>query len=234
MTSNLDSLTRLMRTVSHFKTMSDADLKVIASAGQIRRFAAAATIFTEGEPAAGMFVLTSGRVHLMKLGPRGQQSIIDVIDPVIMFNEVTALDGGPNLTTAVAVQECATWKIHHENFQALIQRFPQLGVGMLRVLATRNRNLVSMFEDLSFRTVIARSAKLLLDLSDHGRHEIDRREHQNQEMAARVATVPEAFSRSLRLFKDRRLISCAHSTITIQNVNGLAKLAQIEAQLFKI
>ena len=234
MTYDIDSLINRMRTVAHFKRMADADLKAIVSAGQIRRFAAGATIFTEGEPAAGMFVLSAGRVHLMKQGPQGQQSIIDVIEPVIMFNEVTALDGGPNLTTAVAVLDCVTWNISYENFQALMQRFPLMGVSLLRVLATRNRNLVSMFEDLSFRTVVARAAKLLLDLSENGKHEIDRHEHKNQEMAARVATVPEAFSRSLRLFKDRHLITCTYSAIIIQNVQGLANLAQVQGHLFKV
>ena len=231
---DINSLVNRMRTVSHFKQMADADLKTIAAAGQVRRFAAGATIFTEGESAAGMFVLSAGRVHLMKLGPQGKQSIIDVIDPVIMFNEVTALDGGPNLTTAVAVQDCVTWNITFENFQTLMKSYPQIGLGLLRILAARNRTLVSMFEDLSFRTVIARAAKLLLELSENGKHPIDRHEHQNQEMAARVATVPEAFSRSLRLFKDRNLITCTHASIIINGADELAQLAQIEKHLFKV
>jgi CRP/FNR family transcriptional regulator len=231
---DLDSLVTRMRTVSHFKRMAEADLKAIASGGQIRRYATGTTIFTEGEPAAGMYVLNIGRVHLMKLGPQGQQSIIDVIEPVIMFNEVTALDGGVNLTTAVAVQDCVTWNIDYENFQSLMQRFPQLGLGLLRVLATRNRNLVSMFEDLSFRTVVARAAKLLLDLSDNGKRQIDRREHQNQELAARVATVPEAFSRSLRLLREHHLITCSHLAIIINDSEGLAQLAQVQGHLFKV
>jgi CRP-like cAMP-binding protein len=231
---DINSLVNRMRTVSHFKTMPESDLRTIAASGQVRRFAAGATIFTENEPAAGMFVLATGRVHLMKLGPQGQQSIIDVIEPVIMFNEVTALDGGPNLTTAVAVQDCVTWNIPYENFQALMKNYPQLGLGLLRILAARNRTLVSMFEDLSFRTVVSRVAKLLLDLSENGKHPIDRHEHQNQEMAARVATVPEAFSRSLRLFKDRNLITCTHTSILVNDAKELAQLAQIEKHLFKV
>ena len=39
--------------------------------GQIKRFPAGSTIFMEGEPCAGMFVLLSGRVHLCKVGPQG-------------------------------------------------------------------------------------------------------------------------------------------------------------------
>jgi len=55
--------------------------------------------------------LLSGRVHLCKLGPNGQQQIMAVIEPVIMFNEITVLDGGPNPTMALAVEDCVTWNI---------------------------------------------------------------------------------------------------------------------------
>ena len=45
--------------------------------------------------------------------------------------------------------------------------------------------------------VVARTAKLLLDLSDYGRRPIDRRACSISEMAARISTVPEAISRSM-------------------------------------
>jgi len=135
--------------------------------GQGKRvlFPAGAIIYREGEASAGMFVLFSGHVHLLKLGPQGQQSIVAEIEPVIMFNEVTVLDGGANLTTAIAVQECVTWNISHANFQALVQGYPMIGLGLLRVLSARTRNLMAQYEDLSFRSVLARTAKLLLDFA---------------------------------------------------------------------
>ena len=105
--------------------------------------------------ARGMFVLLTGQVHLRKLGPQGQESILAVIEPVIMFNEVAVLDGGANLTTAVAAHDCTVWQIRCDSFQALLARYPMIGLGLLRVLARRNRFLVSQVEDLSFRTVQA-------------------------------------------------------------------------------
>src|SRR5512140_1846538 len=112
------ALVERMRTVPHFKRFPESDLRVIASSGTVRPFAAGSIIFAEGEPTAGMFVLLSGRVHLCKLGPRGQQSIITTIEPVIMFNEVSVLDGGANLVTARAVEDCITWHVEYSNFQA--------------------------------------------------------------------------------------------------------------------
>ncbi len=219
--------------VRHFSRMSEADRLAIVKAGAMQHYPAESTIFYEGEPCAGMFVLFSGHVHLYKLGPQGQQSMIAAIDPVIMFNEVSVVDGGPNLATAVAIEACETWRLDHEAFETLTQRYPAVGVGLLRVLATRTRLLMSHYEDLVFRSVLARTAKLLLDLSDYGRRPIDRREYTNHEIAARISTVPEALSRSLQVFKKTGDIHCTRASITVCAPETLAKLAAIDPALFK-
>ena len=59
------------------------------------------------------------------LAYKGQQSIIADIDPVIMFNEVALLDGGPNPYTAIATQNCLAWQISREAYQKLLHRFAQ-------------------------------------------------------------------------------------------------------------
>lgn len=219
-----DLVAQLQR-VEHFKQLPAADLRTIIAAGRVRRFATDEVICSEGEPCAGMFVLLRGRVHLRKVGPGGQQSILAVIEPIIMFNETPVLDGGPNLATAVAVAESLVWQIGCENFQTLLSRYPQIGLGLLKVLAQRNRVLVAQYEDLSFRSVQARAAKLLLDLSDSGRRPIDRRAYPNQQMAARIATVPEAFSRALNTFKRHGFISSTRAEIALHDPDALAHLA---------
>lgn len=153
---------------------------------------------------------------------------MSIIQPVIMFNEVAVLDGGPNPITALAVQDCVTWQISQADFQDLMQIFPQLGAGLLRVMARRNRLLIAHYEDLSFRTVLARTAKLLLELSEQGKKNISRREHTIDLMAARVAAVREAISRSLHYIKDQGAISLSRTTITVLDPGLLASLAQVD------
>lgn len=223
---DLTDLSAQLQRVEHFKQLPVADIRTIIAAGRLRRFSEGAVIFAEGEPCAGMFVLLQGRVHLRKLGPQGHESIMAVIEPVIMFNEVAVLDGGPNLATALAVTDCLTWQITPDPFNLLLQRYPQMGLGLLRVIARRNRLLVAQYEDLSFRSVQARAAKLLLDLSAQGRQPIDRRQHPNQQMAARIATVPEAFSRALNSFRVAGAITCTRGLITVHDATVLAGLAE--------
>ena len=228
---DLDSLVDGLRTVSLFKNFNPHDLRTIVTGGQIRHFRAGETIFAEGEDCAGMFVLIRGQVHLCKLGPQGQINIMAIIRPVIMFNEVCVLDGGSNPVTAVAVEESLLWQVSHVSFQMLLARYSQVGLGLLRVLAMRNRELLAHYEDLSFRPVPARVPKLLLDLSRYGQQTVNRREHPISQMAGRIFTAPEVISRSLNMFKTQGLIRCSRVEIVVCQPEKLAALAQIVPQL---
>lgn len=179
-----------------------------------------------------MYVLLKGQVNLCKVGPHGQTSIIATIDPVIMFNEVAVLDGGANPFCARAVQDCLIWQISYEAFQHILNKHPQIGLGLLKVLARRNRKMLEQYEDLSFRPVLARVAKLLLDLSENGTKKIQRSDHPIHQLAARIASVPEAISRSLTTLKAQGVIEYDRAVIRVVAPEELARLAQVDIHRF--
>jgi len=225
---DLKSLVDRLSTVGDFQGLPESALEEIVFAGQIRNYDAKAVIFREGEPASGIHVLFRGQVHLCKLGLQGQETIIAIINPVIMFNEVTVIDGKPNPVTAIAVNNCTTWQVPYERYQMLMERYPQVGTGLLQVLAARNRLLLNRYEDLLSRPVLARAAKILLDLSENGEQPIDRYKHPNKNIAALSATVPEAISRSIKTLKEMELIDASRSQIILKSSQGMAEIAQIE------
>ena len=217
--------------MSHFRDLAPADLQAIVSAGALRRYQAGETIFLEDDPCAGMLVLLAGEVHLCKQSPQGKQNILAVIHPVIMFNEVAVLDGGPNPVSALAAQDTLVWRIAHPAFHELLKRYPQVGLSLLQIMAARNRLMVAQYYDLSFRSVLARTAKLLLELSQNGQQTISRRENSMQLMAKRIATVPEAVSRSLKEIAKQGAIRLTRSTIEVRLPWVVANLAQMASQV---
>ena len=230
-----ENLAERLGNVSHFMKLSLADRLSIILAGQMRLFSPDTVIFSEEEPCAGMFVLLRGHVHICKLGPQGQQNIIADIDPVIMFNEVALLDGGPNPYTAIATQNCFAWHISREAYQKLLQRYAQdqymeVALGLLGIMASRYRQLLDNYADLSFLTVPIRVAKLIYELTDQGQTPINRHEISINEMAAHIASVPEAISRSLNFLKCQGIIETTRTTINILKTDELARLAQVESK----
>jgi len=224
----LESLIDQISQVSHFKNFPRFALKDIVFAGQVRQYPAETIIFSEGEPSAGMHVLISGQVRLTKIGLQGIESIIYILKSVVMFNEITAIDGQPNPVTAITDLDTTTWQISTEKFQILMSRYQELGIGLLRILAARNRVLMNRIEDLMSRSVLARTAKILIAMSHGDQHIINRHEHTNRRLAAMAATVPEAFSRSLKYLKDEGVIDCTRSYIKIHSRDELLKHAQAE------
>jgi CRP/FNR family transcriptional regulator len=210
----------------------------IVLAGQMRLFSTGMDIFTEGEPCSGMFVLLKGQVHICKLGPHGQQNIVAIINPVIMFNEVALLDGGPNPYTAVASQNCLVWQIHLEAYRGLLERYDQekymsIAIGLLRIMAIRYRQLLESYADISFLTVPVRVAKFIYEISQQGQQVINRREIPINEMAGRIASVPEAISRALNFLKCQGIIETTRTSIKVLKPDELARFALAEPDIIK-
>jgi len=220
--------------VTHFRVLPPTAIHEIVTSGRIQTLAAGTLLFHEGWEYAGLFVLFRGRVHLCKTSFQGQDSIISVIEPIIMFNEVAVLDGDVNPFTTIAFQKCITWKISHERFQVLMAKYPVLGISLLNVLAKRNRGLISKYEDLIARPVKDRTAKIILDLSSNGSHPVDRSTHSNQFLAARVLTVPEAISRSIKSLRETGVIECSRTQIIVNCPEKLAEFAQVDCDLLKV
>ncbi len=224
---NIDTLVQQLGSVPHFRGLSQQERERLILSGHIRACRPDELILLEGASGDGLCVLLSGRVRLTKLGQQGQNAILAVFDPVIMFNEVAALDGGPNAASVEAVEHSIIWQLSAQHVETLLRSSPDLSIALLRVLAARNRRLVAHFASLSFCTVQARAARLLLELSARGARPIDRRRHPNHQMAAQIATGPEAFSRALRALRQSGDIATTRTAIDVLCPDGLARLAEI-------
>ncbi len=227
MESGIEKYIKMLKSVPHFKGFKASDLIKIINSGHLKQYRKDRRIYLEGDRSSGMYVLFTGKVHLCNYGCEGQIQIISIIEPVIMFNEITAIDGGPNPATAIAVKDCLTWNIGYEAFENLVKQYPDptIGLAMLRVMAGRTRELIDLCGDLSFSSVLSRSAKLIYDLSEKGTKPINRGEYPLTDLSARVATAPESISRSLSWLCKREIISSDRNQITVTNVQGLLDIA---------
>ena len=227
----MEEYTKLLSSVSFFKNLGPADLVRIINSGQLKRYKKDKYIYYKDDPSAGMYVLFTGKVHLCNYGCDGQSQIFSTIEPVTMFNEVTAIDGGPNPATAIAVKDCLTWNIGYEDFENLVRKYPDpvLGLAMMRVLAGRTRELIDLCGDLTFKTVVSRCAKLILELSENGAKSIQRHEFPLADLSALLATAPESVSRSLSWLDKQGLIKTDRTHISVLKTDELLEIVTIES-----
>lgn len=207
----------------YFQNLAPQSLARLAAVAVPRAAGAGEVLFLEGDPSAGLWVLEQGQVKVYKLSAEGREHILHLIGPGESFNDIPALDGGPNAASAAALSEIAAWVIGSEVLREAIRRDPALAQAAIDALTARVRMLVQQIEDLALYPVQARLARFLLS-----RLEDPAAEHPGvtrAAIAAHLATTPETVSRMLRALEQAGAIRFDRHRIVIVNVPLLRALA---------
>ncbi len=218
----------LLRRVPYFAPLTEEVLAALAARAVERRYDRGQTIFLEGEPCAGLYVVARGEVKIFKMSPQGREQILHRLRPGDTFNDVAVLDGGPNPASAAAISEAGLCMIARADIRRLAQAYPALAWALIESVARRTRHLVAMVEDLALRSVKERLARLLLAevARTPAAGSLDRSRMMSQaEMAARLGTVREMIGRALRDLDNEGVISLDRHRIVIRDAGRLAAIA---------
>ncbi|RME47901.1 MAG: Crp/Fnr family transcriptional regulator [Chloroflexi bacterium] len=216
----------LLRQVPYFRNQADEVLEALASVAIRLQFPPEAIIFTQDEPAGGLFVVEKGQVKITRISREGREHILHLIYPGDTFNDVAVLDGGPAPATAIARGDVVVWCIRRTDLQRLCERYPTLAWSLIESIAARARHLVRLAEDLATRNVRGRLAHLLLE--EAKRFETDEvpRMLTQEEMAARLGTVREMVGRALRSLAGDGIIEFDRHRIVILDPERLQEEAE--------
>ena len=201
-------------------------LSALAAVATRHTFAHGQTIFLEGEPVAGIYLVEDGVVKICRYALDGREHILTLLNPGETFNDVAALDGGPNPACAVAFSDVIVWRIDRSDLKYIVSRYPTLAWALIENLAGRTRHLVRVVQDLAARSVRGRLARLLLEqaaISAEGGAPLPLTQ---EEMAALLGTVREVVGRTLRNLAADGLIAVERQQIVIVDRAGL----ELEAQ----
>jgi len=178
----------------------------------------------EGAHSASLFFVAEGVVKLFKTSAEGKEQILSLMRPGESFNDVPMFDRGPAPVNAQALGAVTLYGIQRDDLDVMLRQYPELSQNVIQVLARRIRYLISLVEDLSFRSVVSRVAKILLenlgDIATPGPRLTQR------DMAAMAGTAREVVSRSLRYMEDEKLIEMRRHQIAIRNKKGLEQLVE--------
>ena len=137
-------------------------LQRLDEAAHSHDYQAGATIFTEGAPCAGFHIVIDGLVRIYRISPEGRLHTLSLLRPLASFNEVGAVDGGPNPYNAVAVTDSTIVRISHSLLMERLASERDLLQNYIQTLAQVNREYIERLEDMTFRTIPSRLAKLFL------------------------------------------------------------------------
>jgi CRP/FNR family transcriptional regulator len=182
-------------------------------------------VLLEGEPCAGLQIVESGWLKVVKIGVDGREQVLRTLEPGDVFNAISVFTPALNQATVSALEDSQVWTVRREALLSMIEQNHNLARQVIQDLAERAMHLVHMVEDLSLYPVEARLARLLLT---HAQDQVaPRRQWATQaEIAARLGTVPDVVNRILRKLSEEGVLQVDRRQIRILDQDRLKSIAQ--------
>lgn len=208
----------ILRRVPYFAALDGETLRQVYASSRARSLDMGQMLFAEGGQCQGLCVVETGLMRIYKTSPAGREQVLLIAGPGDSFNEVPIFDGGPNPASATALAPSRVRVIPTNFLLESMRSNPQIAASILAVMSRRLRHLTMLVEDLSFRHVSSRVAKVLLEASESSRYPAQGGllgSLTQQEMANIVGTTRQVVARSLKEMEAQGIIERHRKHISI-------------------
>ncbi len=220
------SLIEALRLIPLFEGLPDNQLEDLNTISLEKSFKKGGSIFNEGDPGNGFYVVKEGRIKIFKISSEGKEQILHVFGPGEPFGEAPVFEGRQFPAHAEALADTVCIFFPRKAFTDLISKNPSLAMNMLGVLSRRLRRFAALVEDLSLKEVPGRLAAYLLYLSKTESDSIELSlDVAKGQLAGMLGTIPETLSRILGRLVKQGYIEAVGPKIRIVDLQGLKDLA---------
>jgi CRP/FNR family transcriptional regulator, cyclic AMP receptor protein len=192
------------------------------------QFPDASTLFTEGEPARGIFIVRSGRVKLFLCSGDGRTLILRMAKAGDVLGLPGTLSGKQYEVTAKTLGPCQLAFIKREAFLRLMNKYKEIGIGVAQQLTTIYSSACHEIRCVGLsHSSGERLATLLLDwpLSNGDTASRIKFAFRHEEVAQMIGVSRETVSRLFVEFKKRKLAEFEGSTLYIRDRQLLQLIA---------
>lgn len=134
----------------------------------VSKYRANQILYSQDDPADSIFYISTGKVKVTVISPRGKEAIVAIRGPNEFCGE-GSLTGKPlRLASAVAITPCEIVRLEKEAIADLLHHHEKFAGYFLHHLLTRTARVESDLVDQLFNSSEMRLARALLLLSDYG------------------------------------------------------------------
>jgi CRP/FNR family transcriptional regulator len=220
--------------IAAFRGLSLATSKRLAQEAALVSRKRGETLFRQGDPAPGLFILMSGRVKLYRQSKERMQ-IFAILAPGDCFGAESVAGNVSGSCTATTITPVMYAYLPLDKLRLLLVECPDLQIGILELISERLQQFVSVVHNLAFRDVPARMAGVLLTLAHLEGETTDDgiripRLLTQQELACMVGTAREVIHRTFKSFERDHLVHLTSTDIFILDAQKLAEISKQEAR----
>lgn len=129
----------ILKTVPFFSPLADEQVRNLACIGKTRSVEGGQVVFSEGDPADGLYVVLSGRVRICGRDDEGHEIELSTLGRGDFFGELAILDGKPRSATVSAVEPCRFFTLGRHEFFGFLSQSAHLMSELLAGLSHRIR-----------------------------------------------------------------------------------------------
>jgi len=181
-----------------FEHFQPEALEAIAAESRLVAFDRNVRIFGEGDAAAELYVVRSGRVAIANRSADGRESVMALMEAGDLFGDMSLFDGEGRSADARALEPSEVVLVPYPPVRRLFDTRPDLLWEVVGFLSRRLRATDSALADAVFLDVTGRTAKRLLELA--GDQEQFVLPVTQEELAAMVGASRERVNKALSAF----------------------------------
>lgn len=134
-----DNILKIIKESDFFKELSDEAIQAVTAKASIKSYAKDVALMQKGDPADSFFVILSGSLKIVTTGAKGEEIIINKVQPGETIGEMALVDERPRSAGVIALEDVEALELTRDAFFDLLDDRLDVSLGILRGFSTRLR-----------------------------------------------------------------------------------------------
>jgi CRP-like cAMP-binding protein len=205
---------------------------MVGGIGDTIRFERGETIYQPGNESKFVYIVEEGRVRVDYLDESGKKLTLFILGPGEMFGEMCLVGEKYRRHMATAIEEAVIRRVDRKTFPEMLKEDPSYFDLLLEHFARRMREFEEALENLAFRDISARMARMLLKLS--GEYGVETEEGivigfhiTHKDLADMIGAARENVTNALNRFVSENILGKRGYRIVIRDEEGLREKCHV-------
>ncbi len=218
---------------SFLDRLTPGDLATVRGMGRLVSFARGETIFLQGQPHEGIFLIEAGMVRSYYTGPSGREMTLAYWTQGHFVGGPEIFRGGQHIWSGIAVEDCTLLYLSGPTIRRLVEQMPAFAICLIEGLVTKSKCYSALAQMLGTRSATERLAHLLVILGEiHGQPDkssgadrlVVQRKVTHDQLAAIVGATRQWITTTLDRFQKKGIISVGRQSIVIERPDLLTEM----------
>lgn len=129
------TIREILKNVPVFSELNAREINKLVSIVHLRSYHAGETVFLQGDPGLGMYVIEKGQVSIRMVTDSGNEKELSVLTDGDFFGELSLLDESPRSASAIAIVPSKIIGFFRPDLFELLNHSPKIGIKVLLKLS---------------------------------------------------------------------------------------------------